>query len=156
MILIREEDREAAERKKKILLFLFIALACLYVAAALLLLLLSPDDYLPFLIADIVISIAFGWYAVYFFTVSYDYAVKNSRLLDKVLAALPHKEYGVYLREEEKKTIEGIEMRIFLFSVEDTEREVRVLNEGLSLEEGKTYELETHCGVLVVIGGINE
>ena len=156
MIFLTEEDRLQAERKKKRLFILFIAVTCVFVAAALLLLLRSTDRYLPFMIADIVITVAYGWFAVYFFTVAYDFAVKNSRFLDRVLGALPEKEYGIFLREEEKKTIDGVEMRIFLFSIRETEREVRLYQGEVTFEQGKKYLLKMQCGVLIALGETDE
>ena len=156
MILVGEGDRVAAERRKKRLLAVYIAVACLYVAAALLILFLSTDRYTQFLIAEIAITTALGFYSVYFFSVAYSDAVKRSRLLDKVMTVLSEKEYGVYLREEDRMTLDGVEMRILLFSIRDTEREVRVLQGELTLREGDKYLLEMRAGVLVEIGGAND
>ena len=156
MILIREEDRDEAERRKKKLLVLYIVTACLYAASALLLLFLSPDKYLSFMIADMVLTIAFGCWSVFFFSVMYDLAVKRNRLLDKVLSALAEREYGVFLKEESPMTYEGLEMRILTFRVRDDERVVHLLQGEISLTEGKKYLLEIHAGVLVEIGEPNE
>ncbi|MBO7390857.1 MAG: hypothetical protein J6U39_05365, partial [Clostridia bacterium] len=73
MIFIREEDRVAAEGRRKRLITIYIAIACLFVLAALLLLFLSPDAYKPYMAVTIVITIAFGCYSVFFFSVQYDF-----------------------------------------------------------------------------------
>ena len=156
MILVREEERRDAESKKKKMLFAYILVACVYVAAALLLLFLSPDRYLPFLIGNIALSIAFGFFSIYFFTVGYDLAVKRSKLLDKVASALAERNYGVFLREEERMTVEGLEMRVLLFEVGEDEREVHVFESEQAFERGKKYLIEVRCGVLTEIGDVNE
>ena len=152
MILVREEEREQAERKKKRLLTLYIVVACLYVAAALLLLFLSPDKYLPFMIVDMVLTVAFGFFSIFFFTVPYDLAVKRYRLLNKVFTALSEREFGVFLREENPLTYEGVEMRTLLFRVRGDERALHLLQGEVSLEKGKKYLLEIHTGVIIEIG----
>ena len=148
MILVREEDRLQAERKRKKLLFSYVAIAVVYAVVALSLLFLSPDAYRLYLV-----TIAFGFYSIFFFSVAYDDATKMSRLLDKIDRALSEKEYGVFVKEEESKTIEGVLMRILLFRVRDDLREVRCLSPEFRGEEGRQYLLELRCGVLVEIGG---
>ena len=156
MILVREEERARAEQSKKRLLAVYIGGACLYVAAALLLLFLSPDHYTPFLIGDILLSIAFGFYSVWFFTVRYDCAVKRYRFLNKISNALQEKEYGVYLREEEMMTIDGVEMRILLFDVCGTEREVHLFESEIAPKQNKMYLIVLRAGVLIEMEECNE
>ena len=156
MILVREEERARAEQSKKKLLAVYIGVACLYVAAALLLLFLSPDGYVPFMIADIIVTIAFGCYSIFFFSVQYDYALKKYRLLEKVFSAIPEKEYGVFRREAEPITYEGVMMRTLCFEMLGNERAVHVTEEQLALTKGQKYLLEIHAGVLVEIGECDE
>lgn len=156
MILVREEERDKAEKAKNRLLAVYIAIACSFVAAALLLLFLSPDDYRPYMIGTIFITIAFGFYSVFFFSVQFDCALKRYRLLEKVLGALPEKEYGVFLGEDDPLTYEGVEMRTLRFEVLGSERVVHLLQGDLSLQSGTKYLLEIHAGVLVEIGECNE
>ena len=156
MILIREEDRIEAERQRKRLLLAYIAVACLYVVAALLLLFLSPDRYKLFLAGDILLSVLFGFASIYFFTIVYDFAKKRSKLLDKISGALTEKEYGVFLREEDRMTIEGLEMRVVFFEIRGDERELHVFENDFSFEKEKRYLLEMRCGVITVIGDVDE
>ena len=156
MILVREEEREQAEQRKKRLLASYIVVACLYVAVALLLLFLSPDGYKPYMIVTIVLSIAFGFYSVFFFSVQYDCAVKKYRLLNKVFSALPEREYGIFVMEIEPITYEGEEMRVLRFNILGSERDVHLFNGGLSLREGEKYLLEIHAGVLVEVRECDE
>lgn len=153
MILVREEDRTAAEKRKKRSIAAYIVLAAVYLAAALLLLFLSPDRYTLFMIGDILLTVLFGFFSVFFFTVFYDDVVKKYRLYDKVLSALVEREYGIFLKEEEKKTIDGVPMRILIFRVADTEeRELHLLSGEIALEKEKRYLLEIRAGVLTEIG----
>lgn len=156
MILIREEERENAEKRKNRLLAVYIVVACLYVAAALLLLFLSPDGYKPYMVVTIVISIVFGFYSVFFFSVQYDCVVKKYRLLNKVFSALPEREYGVFVKETEPLTYEGVEMRVLRFNVLGNERDIHLFKGELSLREGEKYLLEIHAGVLVEAGECDE
>ena len=148
MIFIREEDRVAAEVRRKRLITIYIAIACLFVLAALLLLFLSPDAYKPYMAVTIIITIAFGCYSVFFFSVQYDFAKKSARLLDKVLSALPEREYGIFLKELDRLTYEGIEMRVFRFLLPDGERDVHHYQGDASLKEGVKYIVEIRAGVL--------
>ena len=156
MILIREEDREQAEKRKKRLFAIYIVIACVFVVAALLLLFLSPEAYKPYMAVTIVLSIAFGCYSIFFFSVQYDYVKKQYRLLDKVLAALPEREYGVYVRELEAITYEGIEMRTLRFFILDHERDVHLFKGNISLIEGEKYLVEIRAGVLYEISEMGE
>ena len=156
MILIREEDRLQAEGRQKKQLILYVAVACAYVAAALLMLFLSPEGYKPLMVLTIILTVAFGWYTIFFFSVQYDLAVKRARLLGKVLSALPEREYGVFIKEVDVMTYEGVEMRTLRFRVLDSERDIHLLQGELSLKEGEKYEIEIHSSVLVEIGEYNE
>jgi len=156
MILIREEERAEAERRKKRLLIAYVAAACLFVAASLLLLLLSPVRYKLFLLGDILLSILFGFGSIYFFTIVFDFVSKRSKLLDKLAAAMTDKEYGVFLREEDKMTVEGLEMRVVYFLIRSDERELHVFESEVSFEKEKRYLLEIRCGVITSIGDADE
>lgn len=156
MILVREEERGKAEQGKKKLLAVYITVACLFVAAALLLLFLSPDGYTPYMIGDILLTIAFGFYSVFFFSVQYDCAVKKYRLLAKAFAALPEKEYGVFLGEKDVMTYEGVEMRTLVFRLHDGERDLHLFQGEIALKEGEKYLLEIRVGVLTEIKEIDE
>ena len=156
MILIREEDFREAEARKKKLLKLYIVIACVYAVSALLLLFLSPDRYTICMIADILLTIAFAFYSIFFFTVSYDLAVKRYRLLDKVLSALSEREYGIFMREDAAMTYEGLEMRTLCFVIQGSERIVHLLQGDVSLAQGTKCALEIHAGVLVSIGEKDE
>lgn len=156
MILVREEDRAQAERAKKKSLTIYITIACLFVVTALLLLFLSPDRYKPFMAVTIILSIAFGCYSVFFFSVLYDCILKRYRLLEKVFSALPEKEYALFVKETDVMTYEGIEMRTLRFLILGNERDVHLLQGEVSLIEGARYALEIHAGVIVEIGEANE
>ena len=156
MILHYEEERASAERKKKFLLTVYIVVACVFVAVALLLLFLSSERYTIFMIADILVSIAFGFYSIWFFTVRYDDAVKRYRLLYKVDCALEEREYGVFLREEDAMTIDGVQMRVLLFSVRGTEREIHLFECDLVPPADKKCLLVLRAGVLVRLEECNE
>ena len=156
MILVREEEREIAERKKKRLFALYVIIACLFVTAALLLLFLSPDGYKPYMIVTIVLSIVFGCYSVFFFTVQYDLAVKRYRLLNKVFSALTEREYGVFQGEADEVTYEGVEMRTLRFKIIGTDRDVHLLQGDVTFVPGGKYLLEIHAGVLVEAEDANE
>ena len=156
MIFRFEEARDAAERRKKTLLTVYIVVAIAFVAAVLLLLFLSTDHYTPFMIGDILISIAFGFYSIWFFTVQFDCAVKRYRFLNKVVNALQEREYGVFLREEDEMTIDGVEMRILLFDVFGAERELHLFESDFSLEKDRKYILVMRGSVLVEIGECDE
>lgn len=156
MILIREEDRAQAEGKRKRLLTIYIAIACVFLIAALLLLFLSPDEYKPYMAVTIVISIVFGCYSVFFFSVQYDLVKKRSRLLEKVLSALPEREYAVFLKELDIITYEGLEMRTLRFMILGSERDVHIYQGEFSLEKGARYLVEIRAGVLYEIEEIGE
>ena len=156
MILVREEDRLQAETKRKRLLITYIAVACLFVAAVLLLFLLSSEEYKPFMVVTILISIAFGWYTIFFFSVQFDFARKREHLITKVLSALPEREYGVFVKELDSMTYEGVEMRTLRFRVLDSERDIHLLQGEISLKEGEKYEIEIRSSVLAEIGDYHE
>jgi len=151
MTFVREEERGAAEKRKKTLLAVYIAVAAVYVAAALLLLFLSPDGYVPYLVGDIVLTVSFGFYSLYFFTVAYDFAVKKCKLMEKMLSALPEREYGVFIAEEDAITTDGILARTLLFDIRGVERSVHLFSDEVSLEKGKTYSLEIRAGILTAL-----
>ena len=152
MILVTEEERAQEERKKKRYLLLYVVIACVYVAGSLLLLFLSPNEYIPFLLGDIFLSIDFGVFSVFFFTVAYAFVKSRSGLFNKVLAALPEREYARFLKKGDTITEDGVEMRKYHFLIREDEREVRAFPEDLPLEEGKRYLVEIRAGVLVEIG----
>ena len=156
MIFGYEEECAQAEKVKKKLLTVYIAVAAAFVAAVLLLLFLSTDHYTPFMVANILLSIAFGFYSVWFFTVKYDFAVKRYRFLNKVSNALEEKEFAVFLKEEEMMTIDGVGMRILLFDILGTVREAHLFESNFAPEQNKRYLIVMRAGVIVKMEECNE
>ena len=156
MIFGYEEECAQAEKVKKKLLTVYIAVAAAFVAAVLLLLFLSTDHYTPFMVANILLSIAFGFYSVWFFTVKYDFAVKKYRFLNKVSNALEEKEFAVFLKEEEMMTIDGVGMRILLFDILGTVREAHLFESNFAPEQNKKYLIVMRAGVIVKMEECNE
>ena len=156
MIFGYEEECAQAEKVKKKLLTVYIAVAAAFVAAVLLLLFLSTDHYTPFMVANILLSIAFGFYSVWFFTVKYDFAVKRYRFLNKVSNALEEKEFAVFLKEEEMMTIDGVGMRILLFDILGTVREAHLFESNFAPEQNKKYLIVMRAGVIVKMEECNE
>ena len=83
MILITEQERDREEQKRKRYLLFYIVSACVYVAASLLLLFLSPLKYKGYLVGDILLSILFGFFSIFFFTVAYAFVKNRSHLFEK-------------------------------------------------------------------------
>lgn len=150
MRLVREEDLTRANKKVKRDFALYLAIACVYLAAALLLLFFSPDSYVPFLIADSVISAAFGVFSVYFFTVSFHLSRKKRDRIEKALSALPEKDFGVYLSPDGERTEDGVRLVAYLFLVRGNEREYKSFT-PLSLQEGGKYLIESGAGFLLAL-----
>ena len=149
MRLISQEDlaRTTARRKKERNIFLL--LTVLYVAAALTLFLLSSHEYTWYMVGDVALSIVYGFYAVYFFTVRYFDVRSLEKYTEKALSAMSEKEYGVFLREEGPVTKEGVTFLSCIFEVLGDEREICLLVREVPFAAGERYVLTIAAGVLV-------
>ena len=148
MQIVGAEELQAATALRKRLIALYLALCPLYLAAALLLLLLSPHAYTWYMVGDILLTMAFGGYSVYFFTVRYFDARSYEKYLDRVINAFSAKEYGVFLRSEGAVTKEGVVFESLIFTIRGDERELLTFRKGLAFEVGRKYNLESRAGVL--------
>ena len=148
MQIVGAEDLKAAESARKRLTVLYAVICPLYLAAVLTLFFLSPHEYTWYLVGNILLTLAFGVYSVYFFTVRFFDARSYEKYIERVVNALSVKEYGVFLRREGTVTKEGVRFEALIFMVRGDEREVLTVKRDLPFAVGEKYVLETRCGVL--------
>ena len=139
---------EKARTKKKTEIFVGFAVVWAGVSVAILLL-SKGKDYLWYMIADMLLSVAFGWYAVWFFTNPYRDSKNLERLLKTMLASAEVKESGVV-----EKVAEHTKEALFLYCVtvktSDGERDLSLLPDMPNdIEEGKSYLFTTRANVIV-------
>lgn len=104
------EQAQQAEKKRRSMLFVFCALSACFLAAVLLLLFLSAEQYAVNLTANILLTVAYGWYAVWFLNVAYRDARMRCKLCRSMANALPQKEYLVFCGEGAPRSYQGVEM----------------------------------------------
>ncbi len=150
MQVVEEKELSAASSRRKKLFAIYLALAAAFLAAVLLLFFFSKHDYAPYLVGNVLLTMGFGFYSVYFFTVRYFDLRKYEKYLERVLSALPVKEYGVYLRSEGNVTKEGVVFEALIFRIRGDERKICSFKKELSLSSGVEYLLETRAGVLTM------
>ena len=156
MQIVEAEDLKAATTLRKRLIAFYSAICPLYLASVLLLLLLSPHAYTWYMVGNILLTMLFGGYSVYFFTVRYFDARSYEKYLERVLNALYVKEYGTFLRSEGTITKDGVTFEALIFAIRGDERELLSFRKGLSFEAGRKYDLEFRAGVLTRYEVANE
>lgn len=148
MQIVGEEDLKAAVSARKRLGALYAALCPLYLAAVLVLFFLSPHAYTWYMVGNILLTLLFGGYSVYFFTVRFFDARCYEKYVERVVNAISAKEYGVFLRREGTVTKEGVSFEALIFTVRGDEREILSVKRDLPFTAGEKYVLEVSAGVL--------
>jgi len=148
MQIVGAEDLKAAAAVRKRLIALYSAICPIYLAVALTLFFLSPHAYTWYMVGNILLTMLFGGYSVYFFTVRYFDARSYEKYVERVVNAISSKEYGVFLRSEGNVTKEGVPFEALIFTVRGDEREVLSMKRDLSFRAGEKYVLEMRAGVL--------
>jgi len=148
MQIIEEQDLVKATSARRKLQTIYWAITPVYIATVLILFFFSSHEYLWYLVGNVLLSLAFGCYSVYFFTVKYFDAKSYEKYLERVLSAMSSKDYGIFLRSEGSVTKEGVRFESLIFSVRGDEQQYLSFIEGLPLEEGENYLIVGQAGVL--------
>ena len=141
----------------KRLLTIFVVVALLWAGVSVTLLLISKGrQYLWFMVADMAISVAFGWYAVWFFTNPYRDGKNLLELYRRMNASAETTETGVCERVDEH-TKENIFAYRVTALTEGGERYLTLLSDApFTTEPGKSYLFTTRANVIVDCEALNE
>ncbi|MBO7377853.1 MAG: hypothetical protein J6U35_03150 [Clostridia bacterium] len=112
-----------------------------------LLVLSRGKNYTPFMIADIALSTAFGWFAVWYFTNPFRDQRNLLKLHGKMLSSLVYIERGKVVGEG-NVTKDGVDLIKVTIMTADGERDIELFPEHAgTLREGGTYEFRTRANV---------
>ncbi|MBO4572611.1 MAG: hypothetical protein J5762_02445 [Clostridia bacterium] len=139
---------EKARLKK--LLTIFVVVAILWAGVSVTLLLLSKGrQYLWFMVADMVISVAFGWYAVWFFTNPYRDGKNLLSLYRRMSASAETTETGVCESVDEHTKENILSYRVTALTG-GGERYLTLLEGApFTIEPSKRYLFTTRANVIV-------
>ncbi len=128
----------------------FSVCSAVWLALSVTLLLLSKNgDYTPYMAADMVLSVAYGWYAVWYFTNPFRDTGKIIKLLAKMRSSLCYTEMGKVLCVE-PITKDGVTLFKVKILGKTGERELDLLPEyGNYLSVGESYVFKTRANVVV-------
>ena len=149
-----ENDLSAERAKHKKSLIVYALVAIVWLAASVVILVLSKNkNYVPFMIADMVVGTLFGWFSVWFFSNPFHDARKRIALYGVMTVSRTEEEIGKVVSVGEI-TKDGLPLIGVTLEKNGEERKIYLLPRYLGLiEVGKTYKftvrynVATECGV---------
>ena len=136
------------QRNKERSLFIFLILGVCWLTITLSLLLISKRPYLIYLLINIIITILYGFYAVYFFSIIYKLKKETVNFLKKIDNGIIEKEYAVYFKKLDDEKIGNLVIHVYMFnSLDGKERKLRCFD-NIEFNNGKYY-LETKLDYII-------
>ena len=136
------------QKNKERSLFIFLILSVCWLTITLSLLLISKRPYLVYLLINILITILYGFYGVYFFSIIYKLKKETVNFLKKIDNGIIEKEYAVYVKKLEDEKIGNLVIHVYMFnSLDGKERKLRCFD-NIEFNNGKYY-LETKLDYII-------
>jgi len=134
--------------KRKKLLALYVSVSVLWLVLCVCNLLFSKENYTPYLITNIVLTIFYGWFSVFFFTVSFASVNALCKLQKAMCNATEKEEILTFEEEKEDRTQNTLILKVYSFTAEKSKRELLSFTPIL-FEKGTTYRLCTLKNIIV-------
>lgn len=119
VLLSPDNELREAEGKRNALLGIYAALTVVFAAAVMLLLLSSGLQYLLPMTINILLTLLYGWYSVWFWNVVFRSADCRLRLARSMAKAVPGREYLTWQSEGERRSYRGVLLYEETFSTPD-------------------------------------
>ena len=148
MILWTEGNYNDLKKRFKGGLVAFFAGFAVWLAVSLALLFISRGkNHTPFMIADIALSVAFGWAAVWYFTNPFRDGKNLLKLHKKMISSLVYLERGEVISVD-PVTKDGVDLIKISLITADGERDIELFPEhAKKIETGRTYIFKTRANV---------
>ena len=135
-------------KNKELSLFIYFVIAILYLTITIIVLLLSKRPYLIYLIIDIVLSILFGFYSVYYFSIILKIKKETVLFLKKLDNGNLNKEYAIFNRKLDDEIIGNLPIYVYMFhTLDGKERKLRCID-NICFGD-KKYYIETKLDYIV-------
>ena len=149
MTFITENDVITLDARRKKLITLFIAATAAFLVISVGVLLLSyKKEWLWYFVADVILTVAYGWFAVWFFTNPFFETDKLLDLYKKTERSNTFVETGVFGR-----VIPAYKDGLYIFRAEfkegDLTRDLDLTTDVGFFEEGVTYTLTVRANVII-------
>ena len=142
------EQLHNANAKQKKFVALFGIVTAIWLAVSFVLLFVSTDKYLPYLVADIVFAVIYGWWAVYAWNVVYFDLNAKRKLFVAMSNALPDTNKLIFRQTSGERTINNVAMQVLCFDDKDGNLREAYCLDKVDLQVGATYIVYTCANVV--------
>lgn len=149
-----KHEYELSKAKFLKLSLLFSALLTIVIVAIVLMIVLTKEDYLPFLIISIVISVLFVWFAIFFFTIIYNEINAKHRYFKGYDSGIKPTDEVVFLRKnDEVCLINGLYVYPvhvkYVSTLKEETKVIYTLANQLNFDNGDKLTIETYQRILI-------
>lgn len=135
------------KKKKKSLLFYSLICSC-FLLISITLLLFSKRPYFIYLVISIIITIIFGFYSVYYFTITFKQINEELSLINKIDNSVINKEYAYFDDIIDTKYYKNFTIYVYSFKLLDNE--IKKYYSFLKIEKiDKKYYIESKLNYIV-------
>ena len=147
-------EYELSKAKFLKLSLLFSALLTIVIVAIVLMIVLTKEDYLPFLIISIVISVLFVWFAIFFFTIIYNEINAKYRYFKGYDSGIKPTDEVIFLRKnDEVCLINGLYVYPvhvkYVSTLKEETKVIYTLANQLNFDNGDKLTIETYQRILI-------
>ena len=149
-----KHEYELSKAKFLKLSLLFSALLTIVIVAIVLMIVLTKEDYLPFLIISIVISVLFVWFAIFFFTIIYNEINAKYRYFKGYDSGIKPTDEVIFLRKnDEVCLINGLYVYPvhvkYVSTLKEETKVIYTLVNQLNFDNGDKLTVETYQRILI-------
>ena len=149
-----KHEYELSKAKFLKLSLLFSALLTIVIVAIVLMIVLTKEDYLPFLIISIVISVLFVWFAIFFFTIIYNEINAKYRYFKGYDSGIKPTDEVIFLRKnDEVCLINGLYVYPvhvkYVSTLKEETKVIYTLANQLNFDNGDKLTVETYQRILI-------
>lgn len=149
-----KHEYELSKAKFLKLSLLFSALLTIVIVAIVLMIVLTKEDYLPFLIISIVISVLFVWFAIFFFTIIYNEINAKYRYFKGYDSGIKPTDEVIFLRKnDEVCLINGLYVYPvhvkYVSTLKEETKVIYTLANQLNFDNGDKLTIETYQRILI-------
>lgn len=149
-----KHEYELSKAKFLKLSLLFSVLLTIVIVTIVLMIVLTKEDYLPFLIISIVISVLFVWFAIFFFTIIYNEINAKYRYFKGYDSGIKPTDEVIFLRKnDEVCLINGLYVYPvhvkYVSTLKEETKVIYTLANQLNFDNGDKLTIETYQRILI-------
>ncbi len=147
-------EQQASKSKFLRMSLLFSSLLTIVIVSDVLMITLTKENYLPFLIISIVISVLFAWFAIFFFTLIYSEINAKYRYFKGYDSGIKPTDEVIFLRKNDEICLTNglyvypLHVK-YVSTLKEETKTIYTFAENLNFENGDKLTIETYQRILI-------